>query len=115
MTRNKSYKDGYATICLECAKEYSKNKRKDIKYLRSSQARKFNTTTEHITHLFDTHKVCQICGKEDERRALSIDHNHSTEKVRGLLCDKCNRALGFFCDNIDNLKNAIEYLNKFSK
>ena len=110
MTRNKSYADGYATVCLDCMKIYSKEKRKDIKFLRARQAKKFNTTPERLHELFETHSVCQICKQKDERRALSIDHNHATGHVRGLLCDACNKALGCFKDNIENLENAIQYL-----
>ena len=114
MTRNKSYADGYATICLACMRVYSKEKRKDIDFLRARQAKKFNTTPEHLHELFTTQTVCQICKQVDERRALSIDHNHSTGKVRGLLCDKCNRAIGLMQENINSLKSAIEYLERYN-
>lgn len=57
---------------------------------------------------------CAICGaeppKNQHKKRLSIDHCHTTGEVRGLLCDPCNRGLGFFRDNQDNLKNAINYL-----
>lgn len=114
MTRNKSYADGYATVCKQCAKEYSANLRKDINHIIKSRAKKYNTTIEHITHLYDTQKVCQICGKTDNRRSLAIDHCHDTNKVRGLLCDDCNVGLGHFRDNIDYLQSAIDYLKKHS-
>lgn len=109
-TKNKSYKDGYATICLQCAKEYAANKRKDINFLISERAKKFNTTFDHIYKLYDSQKICQICGNIDYRRMLNIDHCHKTGKVRGLLCDSCNKALGLFKDNVENLNKAIEYL-----
>ena len=43
---------------------------------------------------------------------LVVDHCHKTGKIRGLICDSCNVGLGRFKDNIDNLKNAIKYLEK---
>jgi recombination endonuclease VII len=38
--------------------------------------------------------VCAICGSAPDKQRLSVDHNHGTGKVRGLLCHKCNLALG---------------------
>ena len=65
---------------------------------------------------FQEHR-CAICGKEEtavlwERvLSLAVDHEHNAgKKVRGLLCLKCNRALGMFKDNQANLLNAIAYL-----
>lgn len=114
MTRNKSYADGYATVCKKCSREHSANLRKDKNYIIKSRAKKYKTTVEHITHLFETQKVCQICGKEDKRRSLNIDHCHTTNNVRGLLCDDCNKGLGQFRDNIEYLNNAINYLKKYT-
>lgn len=62
--------------------------------------------------------VCAICkGREtsianqnNKVRRLTVDHCHSTGKIRGLLCSRCNRGLGFFRDNPKNLQNAIKYL-----
>lgn len=53
---------------------------------------------------------CAICGSFPEKRRLSVDHNHITNEIRGLLCHSCNVALGHFEDNIDILKRAIIYL-----
>jgi hypothetical protein len=41
-----------------------------------------------------------------------VDHDHETNKIRGLLCSRCNTGLGLFFDNISNLENAILYLKK---
>lgn len=58
---------------------------------------------------------CAICAKSGltERSGyLSIDHDHSTGKIRGLLCDGCNVGLGKFKDDIEELRKAITYLMK---
>jgi hypothetical protein len=60
--------------------------------------------------------VCAIC-KEAETRIvngstarLSVDHNHATKKVRGLVCDACNKLLGQACDDPRRLRAAADYL-----
>lgn len=60
--------------------------------------------------------VCAICNHPPNGRAhngkLVVDHDHSTGKVRGLLCSKCNSVLGYVKDSTETLIKAIEYLNK---
>lgn len=54
---------------------------------------------------------CAICGGINENgRRLAVDHDHETGKNRGLLCDKCNLAIGLFGD-IARLASAIKYLS----
>ena len=45
---------------------------------------------------------------------LNVDHNHTTGQVRGLLCHKCNKALGLLQDNSRILQRAINYLEETS-
>lgn len=52
---------------------------------------------------------CAICFKEYDK--LDIDHCHFTNRIRGLLCGSCNRALGLMKDNSEFLLKAIDYLN----
>ena len=54
--------------------------------------------------------TCKICGIKGTIETLFIDHDHSTGKVRGLLCHYCNTGLGFFRDSTSSLKSAIKYL-----
>ena len=54
--------------------------------------------------------ACALCFRTD--RKLGVDHNHQTGKVRGLLCNSCNTALGAMNDDPDRLQNAIQYLKK---
>lgn len=50
---------------------------------------------------------CAICGNPEK---LRIDHCHQSQLVRGILCDRCNKGLGFFRDNPAHLSAAIFYL-----
>lgn len=56
---------------------------------------------------------CAICdGPPIGKTRLSVDHDHTSGQVRGLLCDNCNKALGCFQDNPEIIQNAIRYLNR---
>lgn len=52
---------------------------------------------------------CSICDLE---RELVVDHDHETGAVRGLLCEPCNKALGFLEDSTERLASAILYLTQ---
>jgi len=56
--------------------------------------------------------ICKIKMEPRGRGKISavVDHCHTTEQVRGLLCRSCNTGIGHFSDNIDTLSSAIEYL-----
>jgi hypothetical protein len=56
--------------------------------------------------------LCAICGKKP--RKLFTDHDHKTNKVRGLLCPDCNKMLGFAYDDTTILTTAIKYVIKHS-
>ena len=78
-------------------------KARDIKYL-------YGITLEAYEKLKKTQSNrCAICGVTPDK-CLDIDHCHQTGTVRGLLCQKCNKGLGFFEDSIDLLSCAIKYL-----
>jgi len=53
---------------------------------------------------------CAICGETPPGKALHVDHDHETKKVRGLLCYGCNSGLGHFHDRPDLLQAAVTYL-----
>lgn len=64
---------------------------------------------EYLELLKKQNNKCAICG-EVAKKTLDIDHCHTTDKVRGLLCNNCNRGIGHLKENINILKKAIEYL-----
>lgn len=76
-------------------------------------------TYEQLNQYKKLHTSCEICGKTINEviknknkyapKRLSIDHDHTTNKFRGLLCPACNRSLGWY----ENHKKQVEaYLNK---
>ena len=84
--------------------------------------KKFGITPEQYERMLQEHDgVCAICKQpETASRAgkiklLSVDHNHTSNQIRGLLCDRCNKAIGHMHDNIERLQSAIEYLKRYSE
>jgi len=71
---------------------------------------------EYNNMLEKQNHCCDICGlhKSSFIRHLAVDHCHTTNKIRGLLCVNCNLAIGNFKDDIIVLKKAINYLQKYS-
>jgi hypothetical protein len=82
--------------------------------------RKYNITELQFKILLDKqNNVCAICNTLGYRRSkvdpvlgLCIDHDHKTNKIRGLLCYRCNAALGNLNDDISLLEKAISYLKE---
>ena len=68
--------------------------------------------------LLKQNNKCAICGYDETAlannqikiRRLSVDHDHQTNKIRGLLCKNCNSAIGLFKDNPDIILSAYRYL-----
>lgn len=74
---------------------------------------KYNITETEYNKMFKEQEgCCSICNTHQTRfkKRLAVDHCHVTNKIRGLLCQKCNQAIGLLDDSVDNLKSAIMYL-----
>lgn len=106
-------------LCKSCYAKYryirhDKKHRKDNpeKQLQND-LRRYNLTVEAYQELLNIQNgVCAICGNTcSVKSRLSVDEDHAdNNRIRGLLCDLCNKGLGHFKDNPILLKKAIDYL-----
>lgn len=73
---------------------------------------KFDLSVEEYDEMYEEQNgLCAICFEpEIEGRRLAVDHDHETGQLRRLLCNRCNRMLGFAKESIEILQNAIDYL-----
>lgn len=113
---------GKATVkskCGECSKQYN------IKYQVEDKGKKhrkwrlktiYKITEEDFQNLITLqNNLCAICGKPQNgrwKKNLHIDHDHTTGKIRGLLCNLCNLGVGKFKDDPHLLRKAANYLEK---
>ena len=82
-----------------------------VKYRRTYVLRQHGITPEQYDLMLALQNgVCAICRKTPERGLLYVDHCHRTGKVRGLLCMKCNSALGLYEDDPNRTEAATAYL-----
>ena len=112
------------STCIDCERQYRLDN-KDI-YIKWKQdhpdyarrrdlKRKFGITLEEYNAKSAAqNQCCAICSTPQTEldQALSVDHDHTTGKLRGLLCNECNFGLGKFKDNLAYIKNAVTYLEQ---
>ena len=105
-------------------KRHTKHKN-DLKYKESRLNTRFKNlygiTLDQYNQMYkEQNGLCAICGKPElvihpqskKVRALGIDHNHQTGKVRGLLCGVHNQMIGLAKENIQIFEKAINYLKE---
>ena len=87
---------------------------KQGKYVYAHRVRRTYGVSEGLYNLILDYQggKCAICRKEPSGKFknLSVDHDHTTKKVRGLLCNNCNRGLGLLGDTVERLEAAIRYI-----
>lgn len=98
-------------------RSYAENPDKARAYTRKNNlVRKYGLTQKEYDYLFQLQDgLCGICGSpaSNERYGvLNVDHNHVTGKIRGLLCNSCNRGLGQLKDNVELLRAATSWLEE---
>lgn len=73
--------------------------------------REFHLTLDQYNLIFKYQGgKCYICKQPSKGKRLAVDHDHKSGLVRGLLCMKCNRALGKFRDDTQLVVNAADYV-----
>lgn len=125
---NKSF--GLSPKCLECCHKRSKaiyENKKDHILAYARRHRKENKTmmragwlrreygitlAEYDSMLGQQNGVCAICENPKIGKPMSVDHDHKTGKVRGLLCQGCNAFLGRIGDSVRIARKIISYLEK---
>lgn len=107
----KQAKDKLRNECRKCInKVRDKKVKKNYSYIYN-----YGIDQDDYNKLLEDQKgKCKICSIKlsgtSRHNKLCVDHDHSTGKVRGLLCHKCNTGLGLLGDSIENLEKAVEYL-----
>ncbi len=81
---------------------------KDWSHVRNTLSR-YSLTLDQYHALFERADfACQICGTDDQR--LGIDHCHETGRVRGVLCNSCNAAVGHLRQDPARVKATLAYV-----
>ena len=134
--KNKNKPNGLSSSCKDCASQRSKahhwaNRERILARRRAKRdhyadymrqwhlMHRYGVTIEERAAMSERQQdACDICGKHEIRfnnkskqiQKLSVDHCHKTGRIRGLLCNGCNRALGCVLENKDTLRKMIVYL-----
>lgn len=97
-------------IYREKNKELIKKQQQEYESIHHTRLKRYNISKEEYINLLNKqNNKCVICKKIPNKK-LGIDHCHKTGKIRGLLCNNCNSALGFLNDDMELVKNAYDYL-----
>lgn len=124
------FKSSTNTYCIVCSREYRKHyhsqekvKKKHAEYaLKSHFKKKYGITIDQYQKmLLNQNGVCAICKlpetviskKTGNPMQLSVDHCHRTKKVRSLLCNRCNKGIGYFKEDINLFNACVQYLLLF--
>ena len=106
-------KYGVRAYCKECqhkkSRDYYTSKTGSVVVLNQRIKTRYGITLSDYRAMVEKQgSACAICKSIPNK--LFIDHNHSTNENRGLLCSQCNTLLGMSKDSISILESAIEYL-----
>jgi hypothetical protein len=112
---SKRYADDpeYRKKKLEASRGWAARNPGRMKHLqrRASLKHRYGLTPEEFDALLTKqNNECAICYSPEPGASWHIDHCHDTGRVRGVLCQRCNMALGLFTDDPTMLEQAVKYL-----
>ena len=105
-----------ASVCIPCASKYKKERyyRESKEERLDARCKRYGITSDEYKEIYYNQSgkcaICFVGESETQHGKFDIDHCHETGKVRGLLCPKCNKALGLFDDDLGRLSRAKSYL-----
>jgi len=115
---------GYSSYCKQCMRE----RRQTPEFQRGIWRRVLNyyhgITPEDYDEMLDAQNgVCAICGKQETAvnntgktvKRLAVDHDHDTGAIRGLLCTRCNTAIGCLLEDEEIILGALSYIRERCK
>lgn len=112
-------KSGIQAYCKKCHNEKRKLNANPKKIRNYDLKKSYGIDSLYYDKLFnDQNGCCAICKihiselNQKIKKYLCIDHDHNNGKIRGLLCDKCNRGIGLLKDSAENLLSAYNYILK---
>ena len=129
--KDKNRPGGTSSWCLECKRIYLRERYKanpekakanckqwrqeNPDQVKTIRLRQYGITLEEYRDLEQEQNFsCAICEKlsSECNKGLHVDHCHSTGKIRGLLCSKCNTAIGLLDDKPDRVHKVMNYLQR---
>ena len=120
--------DNYPKLCPHCGKYFASKAigphirccsylHNEVRYARTGDT-VLDITVDELAEYRDSHPTCEICGKSVHEvtkysgksavKNLCIDHDHNTNKFRGLLCQACNRQLGWYEKYRTSINNYLD-------
>lgn len=119
--RDKRQTDGREYYCVICTRELHRvyDRKRDKLESRKASLRRatFNrdysmTAEQYQNILVSQNYSCAICKVDSNPsgKSFSVDHDHKTGQIRGLLCNACNLGIGHLKDSIEVLEQAVLYL-----
>lgn len=103
----------YRETILKCNRESRERLHPDVRRDRYFKSKYGIAVGTYAEMLKEQDGLCAACkATPSEGRRLRVDHHHESGKVRGLLCDSCNRTLGHAKESPERLRACAEYVEK---